>query len=834
MEQTEDTKKEQEETNSLENALVRPSLKLPPKMGTIIVQQRPLFPHMVVPLMVEGKVFLNSLKFALQTTPHYLAVFLAKNNFDSQKIRADRIYNIGVVARIIRIFNQTNDSAQILLDVLSRIEMSEIEIGDEILTSAMLLEEETLAISDEHRVFAREIINNMKELVKMNPLVREELSQFISQINIEDPFRLTDFAATLTSADRNDLQEILEALQLQPRLEKTLFLIKKELDLSRLQNRISKQIEERLSKNQREFFLREQLKEIKKELGLSKDEKSQELEKLIQRAASLKWEKETKAVFQNELEKLRMIDPHSPEYSVTRSYLDWLTCLPWGLYKKETLDLKHASKVLNEDHYGLEDVKNRVLDLIAVMAMRKQVTGKIICLIGPPGVGKTSIGKSIARALNRPFYRFSLGGMRDEAEIKGHRRTYIGAMPGKFIQALKKTKYANPVVMLDEIDKLGRSYQGDPASALLEVLDPEQNNSFLDHYLDVPFDLSKILFICTANQLETIPEPLQDRMEIIRLSGYIAEEKWEIAKRYLTPKQIEATGLKESQISFEHQALKLIIDGYAREAGVRNLEKLINQICRGVARDYLEKKLKFPVKIGLEQVAKYLKRPVYDKQEIFGEGIAGCVNGLAWTPNGGAVLTVEANLMPTGKRGFKQTGQLGKVMVESAEIAYSFVLGQSKALGIDPELFNSNTIHIHVPAGATPKDGPSAGITMAVCLVSILRNEPVVPKIGMTGELGLAGEVLPIGGLREKVVAAKRIGLEKILAPDQNLKDYEELPSFLKEGLEFHFVNHVQQVFDLCFGKKTGASTAAKVVGKSQAKTIQVKAPKAAAKAKRK
>ena len=497
--------------------------------------------------------------------------------------------------------------------------------------------------NDTIKAYCREILNNVREMIKMYPAIKEELNQYlIEDISITDANKLADFTASILTSKKKDLQIILETTNVLERLKKVLLLVKQELDLGRLQEKISKQIEKRISKSQRDFFLHEQLKEIKKELGLTKDNKNQEAEKFIKKAASLKFSAEAQKVFDEEIEKIYLLDSHAAEFTVTRNYLDWITSLPWGVFAEEPLNLKEAKKILEADHYGLEDIKQRILEFIAVTKLAKKDASSVLCFVGPPGVGKTSVGKSIARALKRPFYRFSVGGMRDEAEIKGHRRTYIGAMPGKFIQTFKQTKVANPVIMLDEIDKMGHSYQGDPASALLEVFDREQNHSFVDHYLDIPFDLSKVLFIATANQLDTISPVLLDRMEILRLSGYITSEKLQIARRYIIPKQRKQHGLKSTQLNFTDSAINKIIEGYARESGVRYLEKLIQTICRKIAFVIASSKQKGESKtmINLQRVEKYLKKPVFLDDAIQNSNNAGIVNGLAWTSMGGAIKTM--------------------------------------------------------------------------------------------------------------------------------------------------------------------------------------------------
>jgi ATP-dependent Lon protease len=774
---------------------------LPELLGIISVQHRPLFPHMVIPLVVEGELYQKTIKYAQQKEPGYVGIVLGTSKFDASNPKVGDLHKVGVVARIAKVFSQNEDSSQLLLDVLDR-----IKIVDDVSTKPPLMvakveyiEQDEVEINDEIRAFSREILSNMKELINLNPLIKEELNQFVSQISLDDPSRLADFAATLTSAEKNELQSILETVPILSRLRKTLFLIKKELDLSRLQADISQRIEDRISEHQREFFLKEQLKEIRKELGLSKDEKTQELEKLRKRVSKLKFSGEARERYDEEMDKISLLDVQSPEFNVSRTYLDWITSLPWGIFSKDNLDIDKAEKILNIDHYGLEDIKERILEFIATLKLKQQVSGTILCFLGPPGVGKTSIGKSIARALNRKFYRFSVGGMRDEAEIKGHRRTYIGAMPGKFIQALKLTKCSNPVIMLDEIDKIGNSYHGDPASALLEVLDPEQNIAFADHYLDVPFDLSKVLFITTANQLDTIPPALLDRMEVLRLSGYITREKLKIAKRYLIPKQRKETGLNAKQFTVTEAAIREIIDGYAREAGVRNLENLIRKICRKVARKMVSGDDQKKFNIGVKQLKEYLKNPVYEDDEILADGKMGVVTGLAWTSLGGAILPVEVTKMLSGRKGFKQTGQLGDVMVESSEIAYSYVVANAADFKGKADFFKKYFIHMHVPAGATPKDGPSAGVTMATALYSLMLDKPVVSKLGMTGELTITGEVLPIGGLKEKIIAARRAGLTRIIIPIQNKKDYVELPDHLKENLEVFYAKTYPDVFKHAF-----------------------------------
>jgi ATP-dependent Lon protease len=650
--------------------------------------------------------------------------------------------------------------------------------------------------SDEIKAYAMALIKEIKELLPLNPLYSEELKQYLSNFSPTQPSLLADFSAALTTASGEQLQEILDTLPLLSRMEKVLVLLRKEREVAELQGQITSQVNEKVSDQQREFFLREQLKIIQKELGISKDDRTSDAEMFEQRLEGMDMPAAVEKRIQEELHKLSVLETGSPEYGVTRNYLDWATSVPWGVLSQDNLELKHARTVLNEHHEGLEDVKERILEFLAVGSFKGEIAGSILLLVGPPGVGKTSIGRSVADALGRKFYRFSLGGMRDEAEIKGHRRTYIGAMPGKFVQALKEVEVANPVIMLDEIDKIGASYQGDPASALLEVLDPEQNSEFLDHYLDLRVDLSKVLFICTANQLDSIPGPLLDRMEVTRLSGYVAEEKLSIAKKHLWPKQLERHGLKEDQLKINEAGLKYVIDSYCREAGVRTLEKQIARIMRkSIVRmlDSGEEKLR----VGKTNIDDLLGKPPFQPDKpLRGLGVA---TGLAWTAMGGATLAIESSQIHTLNRGFKMTGRLGEVMKESAEIAYSYVIAHLKDYGCDLDFFDTSMVHMHVPEGATPKDGPSAGVTMATALVSLARKERIKRPLAMTGELTLTGQVLPVGGIREKVIAARRSKIMELILPHANRRDFEELPDYLREGINIHFARNYREVFEFVF-----------------------------------
>lgn len=792
--------KEAEQKEEPGRGIVRATEVLPDELSILPLPSRPYFPGIPVPLLVDTPAGLKTVNALLESKAHILGLVLQKA--DTSGPLADHLYKVGVVARIVRVFSdETASVLQLLVNCLERFSIKEIRETETGLVARVEYHHATeYSVNPELKAYSMAIVSTLKELTQTSPIHQEAIKIFLQHSTMDDPGRLADFAANLTTADPKELQEVLETFDIRQRIDKVLLLLKKELEITRLQQKITKQIEERISKQQREFFLREQLKAIKQELGLEKEGKTAEIESFKTRIKELKLTPEVQRVIDEELDKFQILEPMSPEYMVTRNYLDWLTILPWGKTSKDRFSVSVAREVLDRDHYGLEDVKDRILEFVAVGKMKGDISGSILCLIGPPGVGKTSIGKSVAEALNRKFFRFSLGGMRDEAEIKGHRRTYIGAMPGKFIQAMKSVGTANPVIMLDEIDKVGISYQGDPASALLEVLDPEQNNSFRDHYLDVPFDLSNVLFIATANQMDTIPAPLIDRMEIIRLSGYILQEKVEIAARYLVPKGLAANGIRKDQVVFKKEALIDLIDGYAREAGVRSLEKQIRKVLRKCAV-VLSAGKKQKITIKKDDLVSYLGQPAFQMEHLL-EGRAGVVTGLAWTSLGGATLQIEATAMQSKTHGFRQTGQLGQVMIESSEIAYSYVMGRAADYGVEADFFDKNFVHVHVPAGATPKDGPSAGVTMASALVSMLKKEPVRPNLAMTGEITLTGQVLPVGGIKEKVIAARRAGRKVLIMPAENRKDFDELPEYLREGIEAHFATSYDDVYRVAFEKK--------------------------------
>ena len=789
--------KEESETSEAEDkSIIIASDLFPEQLLIVPLYDRPLFPKMMLPVIISDEELEQHMMKVMKDSLKYIGlVFSFRENEEDE----GKLSETGVVAKIVQASKQANAPLQVVVQVMERFEIVKLQKEKPVIQARVRYWYDSDPGSEEElKAYSVSIINAIKELVQLNPLFKEELGLLMGRVNLKEPGTLADFSASMTTASGKELQKILETRRIKQRIEKALILLKHELEVSKLQSRISQKIEERMSQQQREFFLREQLKEIKKELGLSKEGKETEVEKYLARIRKLKLIEEARERIDEEIEKLRLIEPASPEYNVSRAYLDWLTILPWGVYSKDFFDLKRARRILDRDHFGLKDVKDRILELISVGIINNDLAGTIVLLVGPPGTGKTSIGQSIAKSLGRKFYRFSLGGMRDEAEIKGHRRTYIGALPGKFINAIKTCKTSNPVIMLDEIDKIGASFQGDPASALLEVLDPEQNKDFLDHYLDVRFDLSKVLFICTANTLETIPAPLLDRMEQIRLSGYILEEKLEIARRHLLPKQLKMHGLKRSQLSLPKTVLREMIDGYAREAGVRSLENNIKKLLRKAARKIVEDGQE-KVSISRSELPDYLGQRMFAEETRFKKPKIGVITGLAYTAMGGATLHIEATSVEAKNPGFKQTGQLGDVMVESSEIAYTFIRARLNPQKKTEKFFDRNHIHLHVPAGATPKDGPSAGITMACALYSLAKQKPIIPNLAMTGELTLTGFVMPIGGVKEKTIAARRAGVTQLLFPDENRKDYEELDESITEGITPYFVKNFDEVLKIGF-----------------------------------
>lgn len=785
-----------EEANNEDSrtGLARPKDVLPSALFLLPTTARPVFPGQIIPVLLSQDQW-NDTVDAVVKDGHDVVGVVYTGKKSVEDLTWEDLDRMGTVCRVHKV-QKHEEKIQLVLSGEKRFRIIDwVSKNIPYNVQVNYYSETGQTDSPELKAYVTAIINTIKELLPLNPLYGEELKIFMQNFQPDDPFRLADFAASLTTADAEELQHVLEAVNISTRLEKALILLKKELEVAKAQMEIREHVEKEIQSRQREVFLREQLKFIQKELGIHKDDRTAEIDKFKQRTANLEMPDGARTRIDDEMEKLSVLEVGSPEYTVTRNYLDWLTSLPWNKFTKDNLDLEHAEQILNQDHEGLSEVKERILEFLGVGKMRGEVAGSILLFVGPPGVGKTSLGRSIARALDRKFYRFSLGGMRDEAEIKGHRRTYIGAMPGKFVQAIKETGSANPVIMLDEIDKIGASFRGDPASALLEVLDPEQNSDFLDHYLDVRFDLSKVLFVATANQLDTIPGPLLDRMEVIHLSGYLAQEKVAIAQRHLLPRLIDRAGLRTQQLTIDSDAILSVIEYYAREAGVRKLEKLLGKIVRKAVMKIIQDGDEVVV-VGEGDIQEYLGPEVFHGEKRL-SGV-GTVTGLAWTPLGGATLNIEATKIHNLNRGFKLTGQLGDVMKESAEIAYSFVVANAGRFGINPGYFDNATIHLHVPAGATPKDGPSAGITMASALFSLAKNTAVKP-LAMTGELTLTGQVLRVGGIKEKILAARRADIMEIILPEENRGDYQELPEDVVNGISIHFVSHYNEVFPHLF-----------------------------------
>lgn len=781
---------------------------------------RPIFPGIFTPIMIGNPADVKVIDDAV-AGDGLIGLVMLQNETDNPGIKD--LYKVGTAAKIVKKINLPDGGVNIFISTLKRFKVKKTLNETNPIVAAVAYMEDEEDDTNEVKALTRALISEMKQISENNPLFSEEMR--LNMINIDHPGKIADFIASILNIDKVEQQKILEITNVRKRMEQVLVFIKKEQELLRIQKKIQKEINEKIEKSQREYFLKEELKAIKTELGMATDAKSSEYQRFKDKAEEFKFEGEIKEAVDQELEKFSLMDPNSSEFIVTRNYLDVIVNLPWKDPEPEHLDLSKAQAILEEDHYGLKDVKSRIVEYLAVRKLRQSSPGKgqsgkgptssIICLVGPPGVGKTSVGRSIARALGKQFFRFSVGGMRDEAEIKGHRRTYIGAMPGKILQGLKIVKSKDPVFMIDEIDKMGVSYQGDPASALLEVLDPEQNSSFRDHYLDLPFDISRIFFVVTANTLDTIPAPLIDRMEIIQLPGYIDTEKLEIAKRYLVPKSLGKNGLKKSQVTYNRDSLLYIANGYAREAGVRNFEKNLDKIHRKLAKQLVEageeaarhavaaseaafaSKLVEKFLINKKIIETHLGKPIFPEELTKKADRPGMSVGLAWTSMGGDTLVIEAISVP-GKEGLTLTGKMGDTMKESATIAMNLArkLGAER-YSVPGEWFEKNHIHLHIPEGATPKDGPSAGITMATALLSLIRNKTIVGELVMTGELSLTGKVLPIGGLKEKTIAAQRNKARHIIIPKQNLRDLDEIPDHVKKGITFHPVERFDEVLAL-------------------------------------
>lgn len=760
-----------------------------------------IFPHMVVHFDVGREKSINALEKAMMNDA---TIFLCSQK--DAKINdptVDDFYHIGTVAKIKQMLKLPGGSIRVLIEGINRGRIIEV-VQEEpyfLVNIEELVYDEKKVVKDVNMEAAmRLVLNDFEEYLSYNDRISSDVMITVS--DIDDPGRLADVIASYIQLKLEDDQKILETFDPYDRLELLHKLLQEEIEVLKIEEKINQRVRKQISQIQKEYYLREQIKAIQKELGQD-DDIMAEVEAYEEKIEKIKMPKEVKEKVKKEIDKLSKLSPHSPDAGVIKTYLDIIVDLPWDKETKDKIDLKKAREILNDDHYGLDDVKERILEFIAIRKLTKSMKGPILCLVGPPGVGKTSIAKSIARAINRNFVRMSLGGVRDEAEIRGHRRTYIGALPGSIINSIRKAKSKNPVFLLDEIDKLSSDYRGDPAAALLEVLDPEQNSTFTDHYLDVPFDLSKVLFITTANTTATIPQPLLDRMEVIRIPGYTDEEKMQIALRHLVPKQLKEHGLSKDKVMISDSAIKAIIDYYTREAGVRDLERNIANLCRKAAKKIIEENVDV-VRINRGNIANYLGPEKYRFDLMEEEDKVGVATGLAWTPVGGETLFIEVNIMKgTGKT--QLTGKLGDVMKESAMAGISYIRANAEKLGIESEFYKDMDIHIHVPEGAIPKDGPSAGIAIATAVVSALTDTPIKRDVAMTGEITLRGRVLPVGGIKEKVLAAYRMGIKKVLLPVENKKDLDEIPDRIRKKITFVLVKSMDEVLEHALAKRTDA-----------------------------
>lgn len=786
--------------------------KIPDNLPMLPVRDIILYPAMVLPLAVGREKSVRALEEAMSA--NRLIFVVAQKNIQIEDPTPDDIYSIGTVCEVLQILKMPDGTLKALVEGISRAQWTDFKLSDKgYIEVGVNVFDEKIEKTPESEAIMRRAISLFEQYVKLNPRMPMEVS--ISINNITDPARLADTIASHLAIKNNEKQTILELIDPVERLEKIIQILSAEIEILNIERRIQNRVRNQIEKTQKEYYLTEQMKAIQKELK-QKDDAQRDLDELREKLKKTKMPQNVRDAAEKEFARLEKMMPMSPEATVIRTYLDWIIELPWEKSTQDNLDLKRAKEILDEDHYGLEKVKDRILEYLAVLSRVNKIKGPILCFIGPPGVGKTSIAKSVARSLGRNFVRISMGGVRDEAEIRGHRRTYIGSMPGKIIQSMKKAGSNNPVFILDEIDKIGSDWRGDPSAALLEVLDPEQNYAFGDHYLDVDFDLSKVMFITTANTLHNIPNTLLDRLEIIRFSGYTDDEKVHIAKDFIIPKQLEEHGLKKEELIIEPDALNSIIKNYTHEAGVRNLSREIANLCRKVAKELAFDSSIKSITVKSENINKYLGIPHYERERV-AENDIGVVTGLAWTEVGGETLTIEVNKMK-GKGALVLTGKLGDVMKESAQAALTYVRSSAVKLGIDEDIFKDTDFHVHVPEGAVPKDGPSAGIAMATALASVCMNKAAKKKVAMTGEVTLRGRVLAIGGLKEKVLAAFREGITTILFPDGNKKDLADIPEDIKKKVKMIPVSHMDEVISQAI-EKLPANNCACVADKNKSKT---------------
>ncbi len=774
--------------------------KIPEQLPILPLRDTVVYPHIVTPLVVARDKSVQLINDVIAGSR--ILGLVAQREAEVEDPGYADVFEYGTAAVILRMIKFPDGSLRILVQGLSRIRLRSLVQETPYMVGEIEVLEEKYAVTTELEALKRNVAIQFQKVVSLVPQLPDELQVVV--VNTSNPDKLADLVASNLNLTLFEKQEILEAVDVKKRLKRLTVYVNRELEVLEMGSRIQDKVQNELGKNQREYFLREQLRAIQKELGVG-DERSAEMEELQKKIEEAQLPEDANKEALRELDRLSKMQPGAAEYTVARTYLDWMVALPWARATEDNLDIKKAGEVLDEDHYDLIKVKERILEYLAVRKLKANTKGPILCFVGPPGVGKTSLGRSIARAMGRSFIRISLGGVHDEAEIRGHRRTYIGALPGRIIQGVKNAGSNNPIFMLDEVDKIGQDFRGDPSSALLEVLDPEQNFSFTDHYLDVPFDLSRVMFITTANVLDTIPSALRDRLEVLELPGYIEEEKLQIAVTYLVPRQIEENGLHRKDIKFNKAALTRIIRDYTREAGVRNLEREIATVCRKVAKKVAAGE-KGPYTITPETVVELLGPPRFYSEVAERTNEPGVAVGLAWTPTGGDVLFIEATQM-SGSKGLLLTGQLGDVMKESAQAGLSWIRAHARELGIPEDFFEKNDLHIHIPAGAIPKDGPSAGVTLATALVSLIQKHPVRSDIAMTGEVTLRGKVLPVGGIKEKVLAARRAGIRQVILPAKNRDDLEEIPDHAKKEMTFHFVNTLGEVLELALRRGKQAAT---------------------------
>ncbi len=778
-------------------------LVIPDSLPVLPVRDVVIFPFMIVPLFVGREGSVNAVDAAL--TKDRLILAVTQRDISKDDPEPEDLYTTGTVCMIMRMLKLPDGRVKILVQGLSRAKVKSFtQSRPSFIANIKPLKENLLTkLSLENEAQMRNIKDQLERLATLGKTAFQELMMVLD--NIQDPGRMADLVASNLGLRVEEAQEILEVEDPVSRLAKVGDLLVKEIQVSQMQAKIQSQAKEEMDRTQREYYLREQMRAIKAELG-DMEETNEEVDELRDRIKQAKMPPDVEKEAIKQLDRLEMMHPDAAEAGLIRTYIEWLADLPWSTHTKDTIDIAKAKKVLNADHYDLEKIKERILEYLSVRKLQTTTKGPILCFVGPPGVGKTSLGKSIARAMGREFVRISLGGMKDEAEIRGHRRTYVGALPGRIIQGIKQAGTSNPVFMMDEIDKIGMDFRGDPSSALLEVLDPEQNNAFSDHYLGVPFDLSKVMFITTANMAEPIPAPLLDRMELIRLQGYTEEEKIELAKKYIVPRQVTEHGLTDALFSIDDEALRKVISEYTREAGLRNLEREVASICRKIARRVAEGRKK-PTAVTAKTVSRYLGPPRFLPEADRKADEVGVATGLAWTPVGGEILYIETSIM-RGRGQLTLTGQLGDVMKESAQAALSYARSRASEFDLPPDFYKTIDIHIHVPSGAIPKDGPSAGITMASSLISALTQVPISKELAMTGEITLRGRVLPVGGIKDKCLAALRAKIKTIIIPDMNKKDLNEIPKDVRDQLKFIPVHHMDDVLKVVFNKKPGKKAA--------------------------